>query len=88
MDIASGMKSMDAFRVSIVIHDREEKAESGAITKRLRLSGSAKDTFAGVPDTVVHISNGSATATNISPRHIYRTNDNKVTKDRFNFPLK
>ena len=84
MDIASGMKSMDAFGV-IVIHDREEKAESGAITKRLRLSGSAKDTFAGVPDTVVYIErlrDGDEYVT----KAFFGTNDNKVTKDRFNFP--
>lgn len=84
MDIASGMKSMDAFGV-IVIHDREEKAESGAITKRLRLSGSAKDTFAGVPDTVVYLERLRDGDEYITKAY-FGTNDNKVTKDRFNFP--
>ena len=49
------------------------------------VSGSAKDTFAGVPDTVVYLERLRDGDEYITKAY-FGTNDNKVTKDRFNFP--
>ena len=79
--IAQGMKSMKPLGI-IVLHDREEKAGSGALIKRLRLSGGAKDTLPGIPDVVAYL---ERTVIDGEPQTTayFSTEDNKVTKNRF-----
>ena len=70
----------------INIHDREEKADTGALQQRLRLSGGAKDTFASIPDTVVYLERRKKGKDGLVTTAYFGTEDNKVTKDRFGFP--
>ncbi len=86
LNIANRLKSHPALAI-IVMHDREEKADSGAITKRLSIQGSAKDVFPGIPDVVAYL---ERVVVDGKPTTIayFGTSDNKVTKDRFNFPPK
>lgn len=69
----------------IVVHDREEKAQNGAMTKMLRLSGAAKDTLPSIPDIVVYLDR-RVEEEEYSTYGYFGTADGKVTKDRFNFP--
>lgn len=39
----------------LIVHSREEKSESGAITEKLLLQGAAKDTVASIPDVVLYV---------------------------------
>lgn len=73
--------------LSIVnIHDREEKSDTGALQQRLRLSGGSKDTFASIPDTVIYLERKKHGQDGVRTTAFFGTDDNKVTKDRFNFP--
>lgn len=86
LDVAHGLKSMDSVGI-IVQHDREEKSKSGAITKRLAISGSAKDVLPGIPDVVIYLErllvDGEETTVGY-----FATEDGKVTKNRFGFPTR
>ena len=89
-NIGQRLKSLDAVGV-IVLHSKKDKDESsGVVSIEARLKGSSRDTFPGIPDTVVHLT-----------RRTYRdgdkdieatvaefgSQDNKVTKNRFDFPI-
>lgn len=86
VDTANGLKRIKALGI-MVIHDTEEKTSSGALTKRLLLTGKAKDLVPGIPDVVAYLErkiiDGSAQTV-----AYFGTDDNKVTKDRFDFPPK
>lgn len=86
LDIAKRLKKAQQLGI-IVLHDREEKAKSGAITKKLMLSGSAKDVLPGIPDVVAYL---ERRIIDDKPQTVayFGTDDGKVTKDRFNFPAK
>lgn len=47
------LKRADFFSV-VIVHTREEKSESGAITNKVKLQGSAKDNFASIPSAVFY----------------------------------
>ncbi len=70
----------------ITIHDREEKSDTGALQQRLRLSGGAKDTFASIPDTVIYLDRRKRGKDGVVTTAYFGVEDNKITKDRFNFP--
>ena len=69
---------------------KDKDESSGVVSIEARLKGSSRDTFPGIPDTVVHLT-----------RRTYRdgdkdieatvaefgSQDNKVTKNRFDFPI-
>ena len=81
IDIARGLKKIAPLGI-LVLHDREEKLDSGAMTKRLRLGGKSKDVLPGIPDVVAYLErkkgdDGAVTTTYFS------TEDNKVTKNRW-----
>lgn len=85
--VGRGLKSVNAISIA-VMHDREEKSESGALVKRLRLGGSSKDTFAGIPDVVayltrkVYVVDGEEREVTIAE---FASQDGKATKNRFGF---
>lgn len=88
-DIGQRLKSLDAIGV-IVLHSKKDKDESsGTISIEARLKGSSRETFPGIPDTVAHLTRRTykdgdkeveATVAE------FATQDNKVTKNRFDFP--
>ena len=84
LSVAQGLKRLDALAI-LVMHDREEKSETGAITKRLAVQGSARDILPGIPDVVAFlerkVKKGVPTTT-----AFFGVEDTKVTKDRFGFP--
>ena len=86
--ICRGLKGLGKTSV-VVLHDREHKTDSGSLIKRLRLGGSSKDTFAGIPDAVayltrkVYIVDGEEREVTIAE---FGSQEGKVTKNRFGFP--
>jgi hypothetical protein len=82
--VAKGLKSIKPLGI-MVVHDTEEKTKSGTITKRLLLSGKAKDIVPGIPDTVIYLERKIIDGTAQTTAY-FGTDDNKVTKDRFEFP--
>lgn len=84
LDIAKGLKSWDGLGI-LVMHDREEKSDTGAITKRLALQGSAKDILPGVPDVVAYLERRVKKGKPVTTAY-FGVEDTKVTKDRFGFP--
>ena len=70
-----------------VIHEREEKSTDGSVVKMLKLQGSAKDTWPGLPDVVAYLERKVLDG---EPQTVayFETEDNKVTKNRFRFPPK
>jgi len=81
LSVARGLKKIDPLGI-LVLHDREEKLNSGAFTKRLRLSGSAKDTLAGVPDVVAYLERSNSDKGPVTTSY-FSTEDNKVSKNRY-----
>lgn len=47
------LKAAPFFSV-VIVHTREEKSESGSIIQKVKLQGSAKDSFASAPDVVFY----------------------------------
>lgn len=86
LDVGKRLKKVPQLGI-IVMHDREEKDKAGAITKKLMLSGSAKDVLPGIPDVVAYL---ERRLIDDKPKTVayFGTDDGKVTKDRFNFPPK
>ena len=88
--IGQKLKALDAIGV-IVLHSKKDKDESsGSISIEARLKGAAKDTFPGIPDTVAYLTrrtykdgDNDVEATVAE----FGSQDNKVTKNRFGFPL-
>lgn len=75
------------FLAIVTVHEKEEKTTDGALVKGLRLQGSAKDTWPGIPDVVAYLErklDGGEPTTFA----YFETDDNKVTKNRFKFPPK
>lgn len=95
LSVAKNMKSMKPVGI-LVQHDREEKAKSGAIVKKLALSGSAKDILPGIPDVVLYLERRLVKEpTKDDPNNTvevtvgyFASEDGKVTKNRFGFPAK
>ena len=85
LNVARTLKKIEALGI-IVIHEREEKSESGAIISRLRISGSAKDTLPGVPDLVMYLTRSVGDDEKVHTYGFLESNDRKVTKNRFQFP--
>ena len=85
--VGRGFKALNAISIA-VMHDREEKSDSGALVKRLRLGGSSKDTFAGIPDVVAYLTrrvykvDGEDREVTIAE---FASQDGKATKNRFGF---
>ena len=71
----------------LVVHDKEEKTASGAITKRLNLVGSSKDVLPGIPGIVVYLERVRDGDT-VTSYAYFESEDGKVTKNRFNLPPK
>ena len=86
LDVAKGLKAMKPVGI-LVQHDREEKELSGAIVKKLALSGSAKDVLPGIPDVVLYLSRGLVEGEETTIGY-FASEDGKVTKNRFGFPSK
>lgn len=71
----------------LVVHEREEQNKDGAIETRIRAQGQAKDTIAGIPDTVIYLDRRYDRKMEAETTLAYlATEDRKVTKNRFNFP--
>jgi hypothetical protein len=71
----------------LVMHDREEKVDSGAIVARLRLSGAAKDVLPGIPDMVAYLERKlSKEDGKVHTYAYFESSNKKVTKNRFKFP--
>lgn len=75
------------FLAIAVFHEREEKSSDGSLVKLLKLQGSAKDTWPGIPDVVAYTERRLIGG---KPETVafFETEDNKVTKNRFHFPAK
>lgn len=86
LTVAKGLKSMQPVGI-LVQHDREEKEASGAIIKKLALSGSAKDILPGIPDVVLYLERKLIDGDETTIGY-FASQDGKVTKNRFNFPAK
>lgn len=86
LDIAKKLKKLPALGI-IVVHDREEKSESGAVVARLRLAGSAKDVLPGIPDMVTYLERKLDKEDNeVHTYGYFESSNKKVTKNRFGFP--
>lgn len=85
--VARGMKAMDAMGI-LVIHDREEKATTGGIVTKLRLSGASKDVLPGIPDVVAYVTRGLNEEDEEETLAQFASQDGLVTKNRFRFPPK
>lgn len=87
--IARTLKKIEALGI-LIVHEREEKAESGALMSKLRISGSAKDTLPGVPDLIMYLERRLDSGEDgDGEEHTYgsvASDDRKVTKNRFGFP--
>lgn len=86
LTVAKGLKSMKPVGI-LVQHDREEKSSSGTITKKLALSGSAKDILPGIPDVVLYLERKLVDGAETTVGY-FASQDGKVTKNRFGFPAK
>ena len=88
-EFARTLKKCSALGI-IVVHEREEKLESGAVLSKLRVSGSAKDTLPGIPDLIMYLERKIETGEDGDGKeHTYgfvASSDRKVTKNRFGFP--
>ena len=85
-DIAKMLKRIAPLGI-LVVHDREEKSESGAVVARLRLAGAAKDILPGIPDVVAYLERKIDKEDGEVHTYAYFENSNKkVTKNRFGFP--
>ena len=88
-NVARALKRSSALGV-LIVHEREEKSDSGAVLSRLRVSGSAKDTLPGIPDFIMYLERKIDTGENSDGKeHTYgflASSDRKVTKNRFGFP--
>lgn len=89
MNVGRVLKSLD-IPVNVVMHDREEVLESTKerFTKINLLSG-ARNTFPGIPDTVVYMTRTLEKIDGKDQRVFYSrfvTNDKIVTKERFDLP--
>lgn len=84
-NVARVLKRIDALGI-LVVHEREEKSEAGALLSRLRLSGSSKDTLPGVPDLVMYLSRSVGDDEKPHTYGFLESSDRKVTKNRFSFP--
>lgn len=75
------------FLAIAVIHEREEKTDDGSLFKALKLQGSARDVWPGIPDVVAWLERKVLDG---EPQTVayFETEDNKVTKNRFHFPAK
>lgn len=85
--VARGMKDLEAIGI-LVIHDREEKAKSGAITMKLRLLGSSRDVLPGIPDVVAYVTRELVEDDREETYAQFASQDGLVTKNRFRFPPK
>lgn len=86
LDTARMLKRIKPLAI-LVMHDREEKVDSGAIVARLRLSGAAKDVLPGIPDMVAYLERKlSKEDGNVHTYAYFESSNRKVTKNRFNFP--
>lgn len=78
----------------VVLHTREEKADSGAVTQRIRLQGAAKDIFASIPDIVLYQTRkvrkieGEKEARASSTVYTVGTKEFAQAKNRFDLPMK
>ena len=86
LDVAKNLKSMKPVGI-LVQHDREEKSKSGAIVKKLAISGSAKDILPGIPDVVLYLERRLMGEDEVTVGY-FASEDGKVTKNRFGFPAK
>lgn len=84
LDVAANLKSMDALGI-LVVHEREEKSETGAVISKIKLQGSAKDTLPGVPDVVAYLTRRLKKGVPVTTAY-FGVEDTKVVKDRFHFP--
>lgn len=87
--VASTLKKIEPLGI-LVVHEREEKSESGAILSKLRISGSAKDTLPGIPDLIIYCERLLDNSDDGDGKeHTYgyvASSDKKVTKNRFGLP--
>lgn len=78
----------------VVIHTREEKSDSGALTQRLLLSGAAKDSISSIPDAVLYQTRkvrkleGEKEARASTVVYTVGTKEFSQAKNRFDLPLK
>lgn len=79
--LADGLKSIAPLAIATV-HDKEEKMASGALTKRLELSGKAKNIVPGTADMVAYLERRKTAEGPVTTAY-FSTEDNKVTKSRF-----
>lgn len=79
--LADGMKSIAPLAIATV-HDKEEKTSTGALTKRLELSGKAKNIVPGAADMVAYLERRKTPDGPVTTAY-FSTEDNKVTKSRF-----
>lgn len=70
----------------LVMHEREEKAASGALVTKIRMSGGGKDIIGGIPDIIGYterkVSSGNRAVTTLS----LESDDKKITGNRFHLP--
>jgi hypothetical protein len=85
IETARSLKRIDALGV-LVVHDREEKEKSGAITTKLNLVGSARDVLPGIPDIVGYIYRELEEDGSEETYGEFASQGGKVTKNRFRFP--
>lgn len=83
-DLAYDQKQSTALGI-LVVHDREEKSNTGAVQKKIRATGGAKDILPGIPDVVVYLER-RAEGDDYVTYGYFGTDDGKVTKNRFDFP--
>lgn len=84
--VARSLKKSSALGI-LVVHDEEVKSDSGSLTKRLSLLGKAKDVLPGIPDVVAYLERKTVEGEEHTFTY-FATSDNKVTKNRFQFPPK
>lgn len=75
------------FLAIAVVHEREEKDADGGLFKALKLQGSARDVWPGIPDVVAWLERKVVDG-EVATIAYFETEDNKVTKNRFHFPPK
>lgn len=86
LDIAKKLKKLPVLGI-LVVHDREEKTEGGAIVARLRLAGAAKDILPGIPDMVTYLERKlDKDDGEVHTYGYFESSNKKVTKNRFGFP--
>ena len=84
--VAKMLKRIEPLGI-LVMHDREEKSEGGALIARLRLSGAAKDLLPGIPDVVAYLERKlDKEDGKVHTFAYFESSNKKVTKNRFDFP--